>query len=53
MSGVVLGLFIIPVLFVVFQHLQERISGVPFDRHRNKNADGSDKHVDELQPEMI
>ncbi|GAB2687854.1 efflux RND transporter permease subunit [Mucilaginibacter koreensis] len=28
-SGVVLGLFIIPVLFVIFQHLQERISGVP------------------------
>jgi len=29
-SGVVLGLFIIPVLFVIFQHIQERISGVPF-----------------------
>ena len=28
-SGVLLGLFVIPVLFVVFQHLQERISGVP------------------------
>ncbi|MBS7566925.1 efflux RND transporter permease subunit [Mucilaginibacter sp. Bleaf8] len=28
-SGVILGLFIIPVLFVIFQHLQERISGVP------------------------
>ena len=28
-SGVLLGLFIIPVLFVIFQHLQERISGVP------------------------
>lgn len=26
-SGVVLGLFIIPVLFVVFQALQEKISG--------------------------
>ncbi|OOQ59596.1 efflux RND transporter permease subunit [Mucilaginibacter pedocola] len=51
-SGVVLGLFIIPVLFVIFQHLQERISGVPFERHR-KNADGSDKHVNELQSEMI
>jgi multidrug efflux pump subunit AcrB len=52
-SGVVLGLFIIPVLFVIFQHLQERISGVPFDRHRNKHTDGNDKHVDELHPEMI
>ena len=28
-SGVVLGLFIIPVLFVIFQHLQERITGIP------------------------
>ncbi len=26
-SGVLLGLFIIPVLFIIFQHLQERISG--------------------------
>jgi HAE1 family hydrophobic/amphiphilic exporter-1 len=28
-SGVLLGLFIIPVLFVIFQHLQEKITGVP------------------------
>jgi len=28
-SGVLLGLFIIPVLFVVFQGIQERITGVP------------------------
>jgi HAE1 family hydrophobic/amphiphilic exporter-1 len=28
-SGVILGLFIIPVLFVVFQHLQERVTGIP------------------------
>lgn len=28
-SGVVLGLLIVPVLFIIFQHLQERISGVP------------------------
>ena len=28
-SGVVLGLLIIPVLFIIFQGLQERISGVP------------------------
>jgi HAE1 family hydrophobic/amphiphilic exporter-1 len=28
-SGVILGLFIIPVLFVIFQGLQERISGKP------------------------
>ncbi|UEG53331.1 efflux RND transporter permease subunit [Mucilaginibacter daejeonensis] len=28
-TGVVLGVLIIPVLFVIFQHLQERVSGVP------------------------
>lgn len=28
-SGVILGLFIIPVLFVIFQGLQERVTGVP------------------------
>jgi len=28
-SGVILGLFIIPVLFIIFQHLQERVTGVP------------------------
>ncbi len=28
-SGVVLGIFIIPVLFIVFQHLQEKVTGKP------------------------
>jgi HAE1 family hydrophobic/amphiphilic exporter-1 len=28
-SGVVLGIFIIPVLFIVFQHLQELVTGKP------------------------
>lgn len=28
-SGVLLGLFIIPVLFVIFQGLQERVTGIP------------------------
>jgi HAE1 family hydrophobic/amphiphilic exporter-1 len=44
-SGVLLGLFIIPVLFVIFQHLQEKITGVPFaldkeneDHHNHKNG---------------
>lgn len=31
LSGVILGLIIIPVLFVVFQYLQEKISGKPID----------------------
>jgi HAE1 family hydrophobic/amphiphilic exporter-1 len=29
LSGVLLGLFIIPVLFVIFQSLQERLTGIP------------------------
>ena len=29
LSGVVLGIFIIPVLFVIFQYLQEKVTGVP------------------------
>jgi HAE1 family hydrophobic/amphiphilic exporter-1 len=45
-SGVILGLFIIPVLFVIFQHLQEKITGVPLasdkddddDHHHLKNG---------------
>ncbi len=28
-SGVVLGVFIIPVLFIIFQYLQEKVTGVP------------------------
>ena len=36
-SGVILGLLIIPVLFVVFQHLQEKVSGTPLQRHLDKN----------------
>jgi len=41
-SGVILGLFIIPVLFVIFQHLQERVTGIPvpvlLDDHSHKKA---------------
>lgn len=38
-SGVLLGLFIIPVLFVIFQHLQEKITGVPLAVLNNENED--------------
>lgn len=44
-TGVVLGLFIIPVLFIVFQYLQEKISGRPLP------AVGSDE-VDSLKEEL-
>ncbi|MCK0132179.1 efflux RND transporter permease subunit [Flavobacteriaceae bacterium F08102] len=29
--GTILGVFVIPILFVIFQWLQEKITGVPFD----------------------
>jgi HAE1 family hydrophobic/amphiphilic exporter-1 len=35
-SGVVLGIFIIPVLFIVFQHLHEQISGKPLAAIHNE-----------------
>jgi len=38
-SGVLLGLFIIPVLFVIFQALQERITGIPLAVLNNDNED--------------
>ncbi|MDO3642169.1 efflux RND transporter permease subunit [Mucilaginibacter sp. L3T2-6] len=50
-SGVVLGLFIIPVLFVIFQALQERFSGVPMAVLNREN--GEDRHVTELEGELI
>jgi hydrophobic/amphiphilic exporter-1 (mainly G- bacteria), HAE1 family len=37
LAGVVLGLFIIPVLFIIFQHLQEKITGSPFKFHEEEN----------------
>jgi HAE1 family hydrophobic/amphiphilic exporter-1 len=53
-SGVLLGLFIIPVLFVIFQHLQEKVTGVPVAVLMNENgietSDGN--NVAELEPEL-
>jgi len=39
-SGVLLGLFIIPVLFVIFQHLQEKVSGKQVEKHPDKAGNG-------------
>jgi HAE1 family hydrophobic/amphiphilic exporter-1 len=46
-SGVILGLLIIPVLFVIFQALQERITGVPVP----VLASGDEHQVAQLQEE--
>jgi HAE1 family hydrophobic/amphiphilic exporter-1 len=37
-SGVFLGLFLIPVLYVIFQHLQEKISGRPAVMENEQNS---------------
>ncbi len=42
-SDVLLGLFIIPVLCVIFQGLQEKITGVPFATNK-ENKDGDHHH---------
>ena len=43
LSGVVLGLFIIPVLFVIFQHLQEKVKGV--SPHKVNHDDHGQLHT--------
>jgi HAE1 family hydrophobic/amphiphilic exporter-1 len=43
-SGVLLGLFIIPVLFVIFQNLQERITGIPLAVLNRDELHTHDKH---------
>ncbi|WP_374951083.1 efflux RND transporter permease subunit [Mucilaginibacter sp.] len=49
-SGVLIGLFMIPVLFVIFQHLQEKISGAPIKRQLDGHQD--EKHINEMEPEL-
>ena len=44
-SGVVLGLFIIPVLFVIFQSLHEKISGAKFIVPIPSDSNSSNGHV--------
>jgi HAE1 family hydrophobic/amphiphilic exporter-1 len=54
-SGVILGLFIIPVLFVIFQGLQERITGVPVAVLMDGHHDHGHKNghaLKELEPEL-
>src|SRR5699024_7120184 len=39
--GTVLGIFVIPTLFIFFQWIQEKISGVPFETEQIENANNS------------
>jgi len=52
-SGVILGLFIIPVLFVIFQHLQERITGAPFKVPNSENPLEENSHGNRLETEAL
>lgn len=55
LSGVILGLLIIPVLFVIFQHLQERVTGIPLavlnreDAHDHNHLNGKPKPELEIE----
>jgi HAE1 family hydrophobic/amphiphilic exporter-1 len=51
-SGVVLGLFIIPVLFVIFQGLQERITGKPKPITKDDGHHLNGRAVHELEPAL-
>jgi len=44
-SGVLLGIFIIPVLFIVFQYLQEKITGKPLSVINNENRQSNHNHL--------
>jgi len=46
-TGVVLGLFIIPVLFITFQYLQEKISGTPQMREQLRHTSDISGHLQE------
>jgi HAE1 family hydrophobic/amphiphilic exporter-1 len=54
-SGVILGVMIIPVLFVIFQSLQERVTGIPvavlFDGDIDGHGKAQGKGVS--QPDMV
>ena len=51
-SGVVLGLFIIPVLFVIFQGLQERVTGKPKRINTDEGHHLNGHAVHELEPAL-
>ncbi|MEX8547579.1 MAG: efflux RND transporter permease subunit [Mucilaginibacter sp.] len=51
-SGVVLGLFIIPVLFVIFQGLQEKITGLPLAVLNRDDQHDHQQKVDNQELEL-
>lgn len=52
-SGVLLGLFIIPVLFVIFQSLQERVTGIPVAVLLGEDEQGNKGTAAVLKNELV
>jgi HAE1 family hydrophobic/amphiphilic exporter-1 len=50
-TGVILGLFIIPVLFVIFQFLQEKVTGKPEEMIVQKHE--KPININEYEPDMV
>lgn len=49
--GTILGVFAIPVLFIIFQTLQEKISGPPGDKDKDDDDDTKEEESVKLLPE--
>ncbi|QNL49303.1 efflux RND transporter permease subunit [Olivibacter sp. SDN3] len=49
LSGVILGLFIIPVLYIIFQYLQEKVSGTPKPLNHSTNNNVSVQQLSEAE----
>jgi len=52
-SGVLLGIFIIPVLFIVFQYLQEKVTGKPLAVINNENRHSESNHLPQTNHEKV
>jgi len=50
-TGVILGLFIIPVLFVIFQFLQEKVTGKPEEKIVQEHEEPI--NINEYEPDMV
>ncbi|WP_374173056.1 efflux RND transporter permease subunit [Flavobacterium tructae] len=49
--GTILGVFVIPVLFIIFQTLQERVSGPPKENYDDEGDDGEEVQLIETHKE--
>lgn len=49
--GTILGVFVIPVLFIIFQNLQEKVSGPAKDGYDDEDDDEDEIHLIEAHKE--